>query len=72
MLDVCPICGSHAFGKIGYRRWFCADCCHEISVSKSKNVVYYPGEDGEMRIVGKIDDARDSFSQARKPNEAIG
>ncbi len=65
MAKVCPICGSHSLGQIGFKRYFCAECCHEVFISKQKNLVYYPSPDGEMRVVGHIGEVAQTYAKAK-------
>ena len=66
MLKTCPICGSHAIGQIGFKRYFCAECCHEVVVSTKKNVAYYPSEDGEIRVAGKTNEVAEVYAKVQE------
>lgn len=53
----CPICGKAYLREISPKRYFCAECCHEVSTSRAKMVAYYPDEEGGLRLVGPVEQA---------------
>lgn len=58
MVRYCPICGNHRVGLIGINRYFCAECCHEFISSGKRQEAFYPGENGDIRRAGTLNDLR--------------
>lgn len=59
----CPICGHSHLGVIGINRYFCRECCHEMVLSKNKSQCYYPGANGDIRQVGRVDETARIYRQ---------
>lgn len=57
----CPICGRRDIGKIGQNRYFCPDCCHEMTMNKKGGNCFYPGEDGYLRPAGRTIDVANRY-----------
>ena len=57
----CPICGKTHLREISPRRYFCAECCHEVAFSRKKMVAYYPDEEGGLRLVGTVEKASEFY-----------
>ncbi len=66
MANICPICGHPTLGKIGFNRYFCPECCHEINLSGKNPTCYYPGEDGDIRLAGRVIDVAKSYREAHR------
>lgn len=56
MRRFCPICGSHKIGLIGMKRYFCAECCYEFVDSAKRKEAFFPGENGEIRKAGPLEE----------------
>ncbi len=57
----CPICGKGHLREISPKRYFCAECCHEVTMSRKKMVAYYPDEEGGLRLVGTVDQVSKNY-----------
>lgn len=57
----CPICGEGHLREISPKRYFCAECCHELQMSRTKTVAYYPDEEGGLRLVGPLEKASECY-----------
>ncbi len=44
--DYCPLCQSHAIGRIGANLYYCRDCCVEIYETRAGWRAYHIDEEG--------------------------
>lgn len=66
-VKVCPICHRHSLGKIGYNRYYCAECCHEVLYLRKAEAsrAFYPDAEGELRQVGSLQEAQQYYAATR-------
>lgn len=51
---ICPICHSHAVGKVGYCEFFCGECMSQFKMEQDQIEVYRINDMGKYSLMGSV------------------